>query len=687
VLGRSFMPHEGDAGSHRVAILTHALWTRHYGADPAIVGRTASINGQPYQVIGVFPRGFAYPSEDYELMTPLVVRGAASGMPPINRGARYLRVVGRLAEGATEETARRELDVIGRRLQDAYRDTNETVTIGMLPLAADTIGDAGSTLVVVLIAVGVVLLIACVNVAGLSIARGSARSRELAVRAAIGASRGRLVRQLATETFVLFVLGGLTGVILAAWAVHALASELPRSIPRVADIAVDWRVALFGVVVTLAAGMISSLLPALSIARRGPWSDIASARGAVSAARSTQRTRGLLIVAQIAAAVVLLSGAALAIKSFDRVRRADTGFDAARALTFSFVLRDQGYPGADDLRAFTSRVSETLNATSGIEAAGLTTALPLSDQNIENSFTVDGSPPEDGQDPPIAGVRGVIGNYRAAIGARVMQGRDLQPGDTAQAPLVAVVTADFAKRYVRTPNPIGARLKLGGADSDDPWRTIVGVIADIRHAALDEAPRPEVWLPYAQMHDELLTRWLRGIYAAARTSIEPASAAPPVRAAMRALDPSLPLRDVQPMSDLARASTAERRLETSLLAGFGLLALVLAAVGLFGVLAFHVAQHMQEFGVRLALGATPRALLGLVIGRGMLLLAVGVALGLPGALAMGRGMSTLLYGVEPTDPVALGGAVLVLSVVTLAACALPARRAMRTDPLIALRRD
>jgi putative ABC transport system permease protein len=395
----------------------------------------------------------------------------------------------------------------------------------------------------------------------------------------------------------------------------------------------------------------------------------------------------VLIVAQISAACVLLAGAALAWRSFEHVRRADPGFDAASAMTFSFVMRDTTYPTAGDLRAFSARVSEALASTAGVEAAGLTTHLPLSDQNFENGFTVEGSPVGDGRDPSMAGVRGVTGQYRAAIGARLMAGRDLLPGDTRASPPVAVVTAEFARRYVRAADPVGVRIRMGGADSDDPWRTIVGVIADIRHVALDQAPRPEVWLPFAQLDDGLVTRWLRGAYAVARTSLEPEAAAPSLRTAMRELDPGLPLRDVRTLDNLAHASTSERRLETWLLSAFGTMATILAAVGVFGLLAFHVAQHVQEFGVRLALGATPSRLMRLIVRRGLWLLAIGLSLGVPGALAMGRSMSSLLYGVEPADPIAIGGAIALLSLATVAGCMLPARRAMKTDPLVALRRD
>ena len=695
MLGRTFRPEETEAGRHRVAILNHALWMQHYGGDASIVGRTVLMNGEPYLIAGVMPPSFSYPSNAYQLMTPFVFKGTIRGGPPITRSSRYLRVIGRLSDNVSEDTAREELSAVGRRLAEAHPDANGTVVPGMTGLAEDLTGGAESNLVIVLTAVGFVLLIACVNVAGLTIARGSARGRELAVRAAIGASRGRLVRQLATEGLLLFAIGGVVGLTLAAWGVNALAAELPENIPRVGEIGVDWRFVTFGALVTLAAGMLFSVLPALSIARRGPSAGLAGSRGTISAARSVQHTRGMLIAAQIAAAVVLVAGAALALRSFDHVRKADRGFDTAQTMTFGFVMRDHGYPGAGEMRAFATRVHDTLATIPGVEAAGLTTHLPLADNNFENRFAVEGSPVEAGQDFPVAGVRGVAGHYRAAIGARLLQGRDLTPSDTEFSQPVAVVTADFARRYVKAlstgsgqaASPIGVRLKMGGIDSEEPWHTIVGVIADVRHNGLDQAPRPEVWMPYAQLPDGVVMSWLRGLYAATRTAIEPAAAMPDIRNAMRTLDSGLPLVNVRTLEDVASESTAERRLETSLLAGFGVIALALAAVGLFGVLAFFVSQHMQEFGVRLALGATPRGLLGLVIRRGLILLAIGVAIGLPGALAMGRGMSTLLYGVEPADPVAIGSAVFLLSVVTLAACVLPARRAMRTDPLIALRRD
>ena len=694
-LGRGFLPDEAEPGRHRVAILNHALWVSHYGADRSVVGRTVSMNGEPYLIVGVMPPSFNYPSDIYQLLVPFVMKGTIRGGPPITRSSRYLRVIGRLSDRASEDSAREELTAIGRRLADEFPDANAGVAPGMTGLAKDLTAGAESNLVTVLTAVGVVLLIACVNVAGLTIARGSTRRRELAVRAAIGASRGRLVRQLATEGLLLFAIGGGVGLTLAAWGVNALAAELPASIPRVADIRVDWRLVTFGSLVTMTAGLMFSVFPAFSIARRNLSGGLAGSRGTVSAARSVQRTRAILIATQIAAAVMLVAGAALALRSLDHVRNVDRGFDTSQTMTFGFVPREQRYPSANDLRVFSARVSDALATIPGVEAAGLTTHLPLAYNNLENRFAVDGAPVEAGQDPPVAGVRGVTGRYRAAIGAQLLQGRDLLPGDTEGSQPVAVVTADFAKRYVQArstssgqaSSPIGVRIKIGDADADDPWRTIVGVIADIRHTALDQAPRPEVWMPYSQLPDNLTTSWFRGLYAAARTSIAPAATMPDMRAVMRTLDANLPLVNVRTLDDVASESTAERRLETSLLAAFGAIALVLAAVGLFGVLAFFVSQHLQEFGVRLALGATPSGLLTLVIRRGLILLATGVAIGLPGALLMGRGMSALLYGVEPADPLALGTAVLLLSAVTLAACALPARRAMRTDPLIALRRD
>ena len=356
-------------------------------------------------------------------------------------------------------------------------------------------------------------------------------------------------------------------------------------------------------------------------------------------------------------------------------------------MTFNFVMRDQKYPTAAKMHAFADQIWTALESDPGVRAAGLTTALPMADQNVENVFTVDGPPAAPGADPPLAGVRGIAGHYTTALGARLLQGRELRPSDTAASEPVVVVTHDFATNYVRATSPIGARVKMGGPDTAGPWRTIVGVVETIHHQALDEAPRPEVWMPFSQVPDGFLTMWARGVYAVARTAADPDAAVPAIRSTMRSLDAELPLVAMTSLDDLTRQSTSTRRLETSLLAAFAGIALVLAAVGVFGVLAFYVVQHLPEFGVRLALGATPSALVAQVLRRGLVLMAIGAAIGLPAALALGRAMSTLLFNVEPTDPWALGLSIGVLTVVTVAACTLPARRAMRTDPLLVLRAD
>ena len=688
-IGRTFLPIEAEAGNNHVVILTHALWMSYFAGDHAVVNSVTTINGQPYQIVGVLPPSFSYPSDEYRLLTPLVTKGSMPGGPPMNRNARYLRVIARLNDGATEAAARSELDVIGKRLASEYPDSNGTVSIGLSRLMDDVIGGARTNLVVVLVAVGFVLLIACVNVAGLSIARGHARSRELAVRTAIGASRNRLVRQLATEGFVLFAIGGTLGLVLAAWTVTALASTLPASIPRVGEIAVDVRFLLVAGGFTMLTGFVSSILPALQVGRRGVAGELAGTRGTVSSTASTHRTRAVLIVVQVAVAVVLLMGAALALRSLERVNAVEKGFDPTNTMTFGFVMRETAFPTATDVRGFVDRVNAELTAAAptAIASVGTTTHLPLIGNNLENTFTIDGVPIEANQDPPLAGVRGVSGRYRAAVGAHLLEGRDFQPGDGNASQPVAIVTADFAKKYMTAARVIGARLKMGGADSDDPWRTVVGVVADIRHAALDRDPRPEVWIPFSQLPDDLLTTWLRGVNVVARTTVDPVSTIPALRATMRRIGPDIPLISMRSMEDLAAASTAERRLQTSLLSAFATIALTLAAIGLFGVLAFYVAQHVPEFGVRLALGATPAELLSHVMRRGLMLLAIGLAIGAPGAVLLGRQMSTLLYGIEPMDPPALGSAITVLACVTLAACVLPARRAMKTDPLVALRTD
>lgn len=683
--GRGFRPEETEAGRHRVAILTHRLWTTYFNGDASVLDQKTTINGEPYLIVGILPEGFSYPSDDYELMLPLITQGTVPGMPPISRNSRYLNVIGRLAPGASEAAARSELTVISERLATSFPDANATVTAGMARMIDDVVGDAGESLVIMLVAVGFVLLIACVNVAGLSIARGHARSRELAVRLAIGASRRRLVQQLATEGFVLVAIGGAIGVALAAWSISALAASLPTTIPRVREIALDPRFLVFGAALTIVCALIAGVFPALQIARRESAGDLAGSRGVVSAGRRAQRSRSVLIVAQVATAVVLLTGAALALRSFQHVRNVNKGFDVSNTVTFGFVVREPRFPDADSIRTFLMRANDAFALIPGITAAGTTTHVPLGDNNLENSFTVDGAPTPAGQDAPIAGVRGVSGRFVQSIGAQIARGRDFQPTDTAGSQPVAIVTADFVRRYVPANDPIGTRIKMGGPNSGDPWRTIVGVIDEIRHQALDQAPRPEVWLPFAQLPDNLITTWLRGVNVTARSNGDPMAAVPALRKAINQLDRDLPLINVQSMEALAGESTAVRRLETSLLAAFGTIALGLSAIGLFGLLAFYVAQRIPEFGVRLALGATPATLLTTVLRRGLILLGIGLAVGLPGAFFLGRGMSTILFEVKPSDPIAVLAAVGTLTVVTLAACALPARRAMKVDPLTALR--
>jgi predicted permease len=686
LLGRALRDEEAEAGHHLVAVLSYQLWMRRFGGDRSVINTSVTINGQPYLIAGVMPSEFQYPAANYELWVPLVTRGELPGAPPMSRGARYLRVVGRLAPGVAERTARSELDVIGATLAKTYPDDDADVTIGMTTLRQELVGDdARNSLVMLLVAVGIVWLVACVNVAGLTLARGSTRTREVAVRAAIGASRPRLVRQFLTENFLLYALAAIVGLVAARASLAAVTAALPATFPRVNAIAIDWRVAASASMAAVVTGLLFSLLPALATASRRITSDTLGTARVVSPAAGTLRVRGALIVAQIAAAIVLLGGASLALRSFVRLQHTDLGFDPRQTMTFRFVMPERRYPSGDSIRAFVAKATEGLTGLPMVSAAGLTTHLPLADNNFENAFTVDGSPNAESANPPIAGVRGVSGDYRAAIAARLLSGRDLGSADGPTTQPVAVVTESFAKRHVHRSDPIGVRIKMGGSDSSDPWRTIVGVIDDVHHVSVDQAPRPEVWLPFSQLPDDLLVRWLRGAGAAIRTRADPQAIVPELRAGMRMLDAAIPLVDVEPLEDLAHESVAERRVETWILGGFAAGTALLAAIGLFGVLAFYLSQHVQEFGIRLALGATPPQLMWLVARRGLILFAAGVVVGVPATILLGREMKSLLYETAPTDPAAILGAVALIALVTFLACAWPARRAMRIDPAVALR--
>jgi putative ABC transport system permease protein len=685
LFGRRFRPDENEGGRDQVLLLSHGLWQRRYGADPAIVGQTITANGKPYTIIGVMPAGFEFPQKRYQLWVPFAFRNNAQGM--VNRTSRFVQVVGRLRLGVTLDQAQAEVTTLAQHLADAYPRENANTTMRMASLVDETVGDVRTGLLLLLSAVGFVLLIACANVTNLLLARASTRQREIALRTALGASRARLVRQLLTETLVLYGAGACAGILLAASGLGALIALSPGDIPRLDQTRLDLTTLGFTLGITLLAGIAFGLVPALQGANRAPAEHLRTAARSMTADRASRHARAALVAAEVALALMLMVGGGLAARTLLQLQRVDTGLNPDGVLTFNLVPPEASYRDGESVRRFHREVIERLSAQPGAVVVGATTHLPLSGQNIENSFTPEGWTPPSPDQYAVGGLRGSAGRYVDAIGARITAGRAFTDTDTANSPLVAMINEQFARRYWSDQNPVGKRLKLGPPDSDEPWHIVVGVYADLKHMGPQAETRPEVLLPYAQVDDVWITRWMRGLSVVIRTTADPLSLVSVARDAVRSVDSSVPLVEPQRMSALVTDSVAQPRFRSTLLLSFAWLALLLAVVGIYGVVAFMVEQRTHEISVRVALGARPGAVIGLILRQGAVPVVTGLLIGLAGAFAVGRAMRGLLFNVEPTDPVTFLGTSALLASVALVACVVPARRALAVEPVNALRAE
>src|SRR5215210_1756318 len=686
LLGRAFRPDENEAGRNQVMLLSHGLWRRRFGGDQAVVGRTIVANGKPYTIVGVMPARFDYPGGRYQLWVPFPLRGVNSEGLPINRESRYLQVVARLKAGVTPEQAQADLQALGRFLSQEYPESDRGTTIDMASLTEETVGPVRPALLLLLAAAGFVLLIACANVTSLLLARASTRRREMAVRSALGAGTSRLVRQLLTETVVLFGSGLAAGLLVAQGILRAVQIAGPRDIPRLEEAALDSHALLFAVAVAGVAALIFGLVPAFQAARAGAAGAGGIGGRVVTAGPRHQRFRSAVIVAEVSVSLVLLTGAGLAVRSFYRLQGVEKGFNPEHAMTFNVVMPPTKYQDAASMRAFYRSLLGQLGSQLPFEAAGVTTALPLSGQDLENAVALEGAPAAPaGKDGPVAGMRGVSPGYLEALGIPLRRGRSFTSGDREGSLAVALVNEAFARRYWPNQDPLGKRLSEDGPEG--PWRTVVGVVADVRHRSLDAAPRPEVLLPYLQLEPSFLTSWARGLSAVVRSSADPSVVADVIRRGVHTVDPGMPVIELRPMEQLVAESAAQSRFRTLLMGGFALIASALALVGVFGVTSYFVAQRTQEMGVRMALGARSSEILTLVLGRGARLAGLGVLLGLVGAFGLTRWMADLLFEVSPKDPASFLLAAGVLTAAALAACYFPARRAARVDPAIVLRQD
>ncbi|MFL6333875.1 MAG: ABC transporter permease [Pyrinomonadaceae bacterium] len=676
-LGRGFTADEEKPGSDNVVILSHGLWLETFGGDPGVVGRDILLNGDKYTVVGVMPRGFQFLDPNVRAWIPL----SLSPEDWANRGGHYLTVVGRLKPGVSVEQADADLKAVTARIARDHPDEAGDLAAYVLPLREQVAGQVRRPLLVLIVAVAFVLLIACANVAGLLLARSAARRRELAVRVALGASRWRVVRQLLTESTLLSAAGGAAGLLLALWSFAFLRQLVPPSLAASAPLAVDARALVFTLVVSLVTATLFGLAPALQASKAGPADALKQGGGRGAVGGGGRTLRGAFVVAEVALALVLLVGAALLIQSLQKLRGQYTLKAPEQVLTLRTVLPQNRYREHAQREGFYDEVLGRVRALPGVLSAGYTTSVPLAWKGGTSGFVVEGRAPAQGLGYD-AIHRQVTAGYLESLGLPLKAGRYFEESDGPQGQPVAVINEAMARTYFPGGDPVGQRFKVGDPDSERPWVTVVGVVGDIRQMGIEAPAKEEFYLPYRQVN---YYPWFAPAHLVVRTSVEPTSLVAAVRREVHAVDPEQPVANVQTMEEILGEESSQRRVGMTLLASFAGLALLLSSLGIYGVLSFFVAQHTQEIGVRLALGAQPRSILALVLGKGMRLALLGVGLGLCGALLLTRFIESQLYGVSASDPLTYAGLALLLAVVALLACYLPARRAMKVDPMVALR--
>src|SRR5579862_1346482 len=681
-LGRSFLPQEEKVGSH-VAILSHAFWESQFGPDPRIIGRTLTLNNLSYSVVGVMPAGFNFPldSGPVSLWTTIAVDAETEGgdqPSTAQRGSHFIVVIGRLKPNVTVAQAGADMNVIAKGLAKQFPDTNgNRGSVRIRPELEELVGDVRPALLVLFGAVGCVLLIACANVANLLLARATSRHKEIAIRASLGAGRWRVIRQLLSESVLLAFVGGSLGLLWAIWGVDVLLKLSPETIPRLGQVRVDGSVLVFTTLVTLLTGVIFGLAPAWQVSKADLTETLKEGGRGTTDAGHHNWLRSSLVVAETAVSLVLLVGAGLLITSYLRLQRVDAGFNPHHLLTFRFELPEARYPYLQRIN-FYNRFLKRLQTTPGIRSAASILPLPLSDDSISVSFEIDGRPVPK-SDEPSAWFRVVSPTYFPTMGIQLLKGRQFTELDDAKAPGVIIVNQEFARRFFHNEDVIGKHIKPGAAGvGKEIMREIVGVVADVKHLNLARESTPEYYVPYAQCLFDPMT-------IVARTQGDPRAVVDAVRNDLRDEDKELPVYEVRTMDDYLAASISQPRFNTMMLGIFAGVALLLSAVGLYGVMAYTVAQRTHEIGIRMALGAERRDVLKMVLGRGLFLTLAGVGIGWLGALALSRFLTGMLFGVHPHDPATLAGVSLVLVAVALVACYIPARRAVKVDPMVALK--
>ncbi len=676
-LGRDFLPEEDSPTARAVVILGHSLWRQRYGGDPSIIGRTLTLSGDTYEVVGVLPADYeSLLAPDAQVWRPLRYDVSQSWAC---RTCRHLRAVARLAPGASLAESDQELNALSARYVAAHPTEYEAAGIRLEPLREQVVKQARPALRLVLGAAALVLLIACANVANLLFARAVRRGSEFAVRSALGAGRWRIARQMLIESVVLGMAGGVAGLVVALWSVRTLVGLAPPELPRLSSVGIDGGVLLFTGVVAVGGGLFFGLLPAVVAGR----TDVLRRMGAGQRVAGTRRRRALragLVVSEVALALMLAAGAGLLVRSLGQLFAVDAGFDPADLLTMEVQAAGPAYDEDAAVLAMQARLLNAVEGLPDVALAGLVSQLPLGGNFDRWGVRIEDRPLANPAQAPGADRYSVSPDYIRAMRIPVLRGRAFTAADREGAVPVVLINRTLAERYWPGADPLGTRIQLGASDS--PWRTIVGVVGDVKHTGLDAPPGPQIYMPIRQ------SPWAdTQVALAVRTDRDPASLADAVRRAIWAVDGSLAISRVLPAPELVRASATRRAFALRIFAAFAVVALLLAGAGIFGVLSGAVAERTREIGVRTALGATRANVLGLVIGQGMRIAGLGIVLGIALALGSARLLRGLLFGVQPDDPLTLVAVSAILALVALAACAVPAFRAARTDPVRTLRAD
>jgi putative ABC transport system permease protein len=673
-LGRNFLPEEDQPGANRTLILSHGLWQRRFGADPKIIGKTALLDTRSYIVVGVAPAGFDPPTGKAELWVPLGLwRNSLAGRSGHSAG----RAIARLKPGVTVKQAVTEIDSIARRLQDQYKEAPAVTGATVLPLHEQVVGKFRPAILILFAAVGFVLLIACANVANLLLARSASRQREIAIRSAVGASRFRIIQQLLTEGMLLSLFGGILGLLLAMWGTDLLVTLGPVDLPRLKEIGIDSRALGFTLIASILTSILFGLAPALQASRPDLNETLKEGGKSSMEGMGGRRVRNLLVVTEVALTFVLLIGAGLMIKSFLRLQQVDPGYNTDKVLALEMSLPGAKYRNRTEVAQFYEKLFARIEAIPGIEASGGANNLPMGENYNQQGFSIEGGPIFTADDYRMVDAYVTSPGYFRAMGIPLLRGRIFSDQDRETSPPVGIIDEAMARIYWPDADPIGKHFKMSGSKPEDPWITVVGIVGSVKQYGLDQETRPQIYRPFQQRAD-----WTMSLVVKAPNPMGLVSA---IRQAVGEVDKDQPIYNIKPLEQIVAESTSQRRFNMLLLVLFAVIALILAAVGIYGVMSYSVTQRTHEIGIRMALGADQKDILKLILGHGMALALAGIVIGMASALALTRLMSSLLFGVSATDLPTFAVISIILTGIALLSCFIPARRAMKVDPMVALR--